>query len=119
VASTKRKKRAAARSKAGSDSSARSPAKIGTAKINPLLRAEVEAFAALHQVTPREREVLMWMAAGRGSAEELAEILGRSINTIQNHIKGLLRGIGTNSKSGALALFIEYLLTGRGGKKKR
>jgi DNA-binding CsgD family transcriptional regulator len=118
VASTKRKKRAvivrSARGKTGSESSARS-----TAKVNPLLRAEVEAFAALHQVTPREREVLMWMAAGRGSAEELAEILGRSVNTIQNHIKGLLRGIGTNSKSGALALFIEYLLTGRGGKKKR
>jgi DNA-binding CsgD family transcriptional regulator len=118
VASTKRKKRVvsvrSARSKAGSESSARS-----TAKINPLLRAEVEAFAALHQVTPREREVLMWMAAGRGSAEELAEILGRSINTIQNHIKGLLRGIGTNSKSGALALFIEYLLTGRSKSKKR
>jgi DNA-binding CsgD family transcriptional regulator len=112
VASTKRKKRAAARSKAGSESSSRS------IKINPLLRAEVEAFAALHQVTPREREVLMWMAAGRGSAEELAEILGRSINTIQNHIKGLLRGIGTNSKSGALALFIEYLLTGRAKKKR-
>lgn len=83
-----------------------------------MLRAEVEAFAALHQVTPREREVLMWMAAGRGSAEELAEILGRSVNTIQNHIKGLLRGIGTNSKSGALALFIEYLLTGRAKKKR-
>jgi DNA-binding CsgD family transcriptional regulator len=113
VASTKRKKRAAARSKAGSDSSPRT-----STKINPLLRAEVEAFAALHQVTPREREVLMWMAAGRGSAEELAEILGRSINTIQNHIKGLLRGIGTNSKSGALALFIEYLLTGRARKKR-
>ena len=112
MAYTKRKKRAAARSKAGSESSPRS------VKINPLLRAEVEAFAALHQVTPREREVLMWMAAGRGSAEELAEILGRSINTIQNHIKGLLRGIGTNSKSGALALFIEYLLTGRAKKKR-
>jgi DNA-binding CsgD family transcriptional regulator len=117
VASTKRKKRAVtargARSKSGSDSPRSSN------KISPLLRAEVDAFAALHQVTPREREVLMWMAAGRGSAEELAEILGRSINTIQNHIKGLLRGIGTNSKSGALALFIEYLLTGKAKSKKR
>jgi len=112
VASTKRKKRAAARGKAGSESQRASN------KINPTLRSEVEAFAALHQVTPREREVLMWMAAGRGSAEELAEILGRSVNTIQNHIKGLLRGIGTNSKSGALALFIEYLLTGRAKKKR-
>ena len=112
MASTKRKKRAAARGKS-SESSPRS-----SHKINPLLRAEVEAFAALHQVTPREREVLMWMAAGRGSAEELAEILGRSVNTIQNHIKGLLRGIGTNSKTGALALFIEYLLTGRAKKKR-
>jgi DNA-binding CsgD family transcriptional regulator len=114
VASTKRKKRAAARSKTGQSSSS-------ATKVSPQLRAEVDAFAELHQVTPREREVLMWMAAGRGSAEELAEILGRSVNTIQNHIKGLLRGIGTNSKSGALALFIEYLLTGRAKptKKKR
>lgn len=112
MASTKRKKRATARSK-GSDSSPRS-----SNKVSSLLRVQVEAFAALHQVTPREREVLMWMAAGRGSAEELAEILGRSINTIQNHIKGLLRGIGTNSKSGALALFIEYLLTGKSKKRR-
>jgi DNA-binding CsgD family transcriptional regulator len=118
VASTKRKKRAPARSKTGQSSSAASRI---TTKVSPQLRAEVDAFAELHQVTPREREVLMWMAAGRGSAEELAEILGRSVNTIQNHIKGLLRGIGTNSKSGALALFIEYLLSGRAktAKKKR
>lgn len=90
-------------------------------KVSALLRTELEAFASQYQITPREREVLMWMAAGHGSADELAAILGRSVNTVQNHIKGLLRGTGTNSKTAVLALFIDHLLSGsaQGASAKR
>jgi DNA-binding CsgD family transcriptional regulator len=83
-----------------------------------LLRREVERFAARHQVTLREKEVLTWMAAGYASAEELAAISNRSRHTLHNQIKSLLRGTGTHSKTGLLALFIDHLLRRMGGSSK-
>jgi DNA-binding CsgD family transcriptional regulator len=110
VASKKKKSGSGARRNAKRGKGATS---ASSTKLAPALNEEVERFASRHHVTPREREVLLWMAAGRGSAEELASILRRSVNTVQNHIKGLLRGTGTNSKTEVLALFIEHLLHSR------
>ncbi|WFS26443.1 MULTISPECIES: helix-turn-helix transcriptional regulator [Rhizobium] len=44
----------------------------------------------LPNITPREREIIQWCAAGK-TATEIADILGRSHRTIQNEIFNLQR----------------------------
>jgi DNA-binding NarL/FixJ family response regulator len=63
-----------------------------------------ERFDAL---TPREREVLAGLLAGR-SAEEMARAAGVAVSTIRSHVKGVLRKLGVNSQLAAVALAREW-----------
>ena len=67
------------------------------------------AFSDKHHATPRERDLLLWMAAGCCSSEELATRFGLSVHTINNHFKNLMHRLGTSSKAGVLAMFITHL----------
>lgn len=56
-----------------------------------------------HTVTPRQREILRQIAAGRTSAE-IAEELGLSVFTIKNYVERVFSRLGVSTRAGAVGL---------------
>ena len=54
-------------------------------------------------LTPREREILQWMAAGLQN-KEIAQKLSLSLATVRNHIHNTLEKLGVHSKLEAVSL---------------
>lgn len=54
------------------------------------------------RLTPREKEILLWAAAGK-TADETADLLSISADTVNFHIKNCLRKLGTGNKTAAAA----------------
>jgi DNA-binding NarL/FixJ family response regulator len=59
-------------------------------------------------VTPREAEVLLWMAQGKANAE-IATIIGCSHATVKKHSIHLFEKLGVESRGGAMLIAIEAL----------
>ncbi len=59
-------------------------------------------------VTPREAEVLMWLARGK-SNRDIAEILGLSPRTVNKHLEQMYTKFGVESRSAAVALAFRSL----------
>jgi len=59
-------------------------------------------------LTPREAEVLFWIAEGKGNAE-IAVILGASVRTIHKHVENLFRKLGCESRNAATVIALEVL----------
>ena len=59
-------------------------------------------------VTPREAEVLMWLARGK-SNRDIAEILGLSPRTVNKHLEQIYAKLGVESRSAAVALAFRSL----------
>lgn len=57
----------------------------------------------MSRLTPREAEVLRWVAAGK-TTREIACILKRSHHTIEKHRANIIRKLGINTVAG-LAVF--------------
>ena len=62
-------------------------------------------FAAL-PVTPREREVLGWLAGGK-TDREIAEILGMSPRTVQKHLQHIYEKLGVETRTAAVMRAME------------
>jgi DNA-binding CsgD family transcriptional regulator len=62
-------------------------------------------FAAL-PVTPREREVLSWLAGGK-TDREIAEILGMSPRTVQKHLQHIYEKLGVETRTAAVMRAME------------
>lgn len=59
-------------------------------------------------LTPREAEVLLWIAQGKANAE-IAIILGASEKTVKNHVGSILEKLGVENRTAAARLAIEAL----------
>jgi DNA-binding CsgD family transcriptional regulator len=59
-------------------------------------------------ISPREAEVLLWVAQGK-SNEEIGIILGASRNTIKKHVVRLLDKLGVESRNAAAVQALELL----------
>jgi DNA-binding NarL/FixJ family response regulator len=59
-------------------------------------------------LSPREAEVLLWMAQGKKN-EDISIILGCSSNTIKKHVMHVLEKLGVESRSAAAVRAIEHL----------
>ena len=72
--------------------------------VERVLRRSLEYLALTVEkpLTPREREVLHWMAEGKRD-EEIAVILGISVRTAEQHVHVCLRKLGVETRSGAVA----------------
>jgi DNA-binding CsgD family transcriptional regulator len=57
-------------------------------------------FAA-RSLTPRERDVLDWVAAGKTN-REVAEILGTSPRTVQKHLEHVFTKLGVETRTAAV-----------------
>lgn len=61
-------------------------------------------------VSPREAEVLLWIAQGKNN-EEIGMILGASRNTIKKHVIHLLDKLGVDTRNAAAVRALELLST--------
>ena len=68
-------------------------------KENQNRRRESSAQAAL---TPREREILHWVAEGKRDSE-IAKILDLSVRTVEQHVRTCLRKLNVETRSAASA----------------
>jgi DNA-binding CsgD family transcriptional regulator len=62
-----------------------------------------EAQTSAHTLTPREREVLAWVAQGK-SAWEIGEILDIAKRTVDEHVQTAVRKLGAANRTQAIAL---------------
>lgn len=62
-------------------------------------------------LTPREAEVLLWIAQGKTNAE-IGTILGTADNTVKKHIQHIFEKLGVDTRNAATVLAFEKL----GGK---
>ena len=73
---------------------------------NLLVRGrEARGFATL-PVTPREREVLSWLAAGK-TDKDIGEILGMSPRTVQKHLQHIYDKLGVETRTAAVVRAME------------
>jgi LuxR family transcriptional regulator, quorum-sensing system regulator BjaR1 len=56
-----------------------------------------------HTLTPREREVLAWVAQGK-SAWEIGKILDIAKRTVDEHVQTAVRKLGAANRTQAIAL---------------
>ena len=63
--------------------------------------------ARLQALSPREREVLQWTAAGK-TAEDISCILTLSRSTVNFHIRSLTSKLNTTNKTSAVAIATQY-----------
>jgi PAS domain S-box-containing protein len=57
----------------------------------------------LHDLTPRQAEVLRYLARGC-STTQIADQMGVSVDTVRNHIRDLLKRLGVHSRLGAVVV---------------
>lgn len=72
---------------------------------NLLIRKNDRGFAAL-PITPREREVLSWLAAGK-TDRDIGEILGMSPRTVQKHLQHIYEKLGVETRTAAVVRAME------------
>ena len=72
---------------------------------NLLIRKKDRGFAAL-PITPREREVLSWLAAGK-TDRDIGEILGMSPRTVQKHLQHIYEKLGGETRTAAVGRAME------------
>jgi DNA-binding NarL/FixJ family response regulator len=60
-----------------------------------------------YQLTPREAEVLAWLAKGKTN-RDIAEILGMSPRTVNKHLEHIYIKMGVETRSAAAALMVSH-----------
>ena len=75
-------------------------------------KAELPARQRLQSLglTVREADVLYWMTEGKQN-REIATILGRSLNTVQEHVENILMKIGQENRHAATVFALRHLGT--------
>jgi DNA-binding CsgD family transcriptional regulator len=72
----------------------------------------VPATARAHSLTPREREVLWWVAQGK-PAREVGEILRITKRTVDEHTQKAVRKLGALNRTQAVAIALREKLIGK------
>jgi two-component system, NarL family, response regulator LiaR len=72
-----------------------------------LIRATTRPQAIGHDLTEREREVLVLMKEGLNN-RQIADQLVISNSTVKNHVSNILAKLGTSSRTQAVALAVEH-----------
>jgi DNA-binding NarL/FixJ family response regulator len=67
-----------------------------------------DPLQAVLNLTPREAEVLLWVAQGK-SNPEIAAILGAADNTIKVHLARVFEKIGADNRHSAMLMALEVL----------
>ena len=70
-----------------------------------LLLQETAPLAAAYGLTPREADVLRWLAKGKTN-RDIAEILGMAPRTVNKHLEHLYVKLGVETRAAAAALAV-------------
>ena len=73
-------------------------------RISPMPRLESLGL------TPREAEVLLWIAQGKSNSD-IATILETSVHTVKKHLQNLFAKLGVESRNSAMLRALEVLNT--------
>ena len=68
-----------------------------------------DALRTRFALTPRESEVLLWIARGK-SNKDIADILGMSPRTVNKHLETVFAKMGVENRAAAAALAVATLL---------
>jgi DNA-binding CsgD family transcriptional regulator len=71
-----------------------------------------QALISAYGLTPREAEVLSWVAQGKGNGD-IAVLLGASEGTVKQHLGVCFRKMGVENRSSATLMAVEVLSSGR------
>jgi DNA-binding CsgD family transcriptional regulator len=71
-----------------------------------------EAPIGSHSLTPREREVLGWVAQGK-STRDISEILSIAGRTVDEHVKSAGRKLGAANRTHAVAIALRERIVGK------
>ena len=93
-------------SPSGSAARATSAATSGAGAIETAISHPIASVPAIAELTPREREVLTFVARGHSNAE-IAETLVISEGTVKTHVKRLLAKLGVRDRTQASVLAYE------------
>jgi DNA-binding CsgD family transcriptional regulator len=63
-------------------------------------------LSALAPLTPRQAEVLGWIAAGKRN-REIAELLSCSMRTVEKHVENIMEALNGETRSGVAAWWHE------------
>src|SRR5205085_11784989 len=69
--------------------------------LRPHLARLYRRTATLNRLTPREAEVLRWLAQGKSDAQ-IGAILGTSRRTVQKHLQNLYAKLGVENRTAAV-----------------
>jgi len=88
---------------------------LGRAWRNTLVAKTIPSPARIRQIFPqlsdRESEVLFWITEGKQN-REIADILQRSLTTIQEHVENLLRKLGMENRHVMTTFALRALIQG-------
>jgi DNA-binding CsgD family transcriptional regulator len=70
-----------------------------------LLLQETAPLATAYGLTPREADVLRWLAKGKTN-RDIAEILGMSPRTVNKHLEHIYVKLGVETRAAAAALAV-------------
>ncbi len=76
---------------------------VGVFGFGRMLALEEPGTRAAPALTPRQHEILRLLAQGL-TTERIAAALGLSVETVRNHIRGLLRALDVHSRLEAVAV---------------
>lgn len=76
----------------------------------PAIEAKPEMLEALG-LTPREAEVLFWVARGKTN-DEIATVLGIGLTTVKKHLESTYAKLGVENRTTAAAMALERMGTG-------
>jgi DNA-binding NarL/FixJ family response regulator len=62
-------------------------------------------------LTPREAEVLLWVAQGKSNAD-IATILDTTVHTVKKHLQNIFEKLGLETRNGATVRALEVLSSG-------
>jgi len=66
--------------------------------------AAMDTFCEHHEVSPREREILLLLLKGK-SNREIEEALFISMGTVKNHVYSIFQKIGVKNRAQLITLF--------------
>jgi two-component system NarL family response regulator len=81
-------------------------AAAGKRVIPPIVAGKIAEFTPRADLTPRETEILQYVARGLGN-KEIAEAIGRSPETVKAHLESVFEKLGARDRANAVTIALQ------------